>query len=168
MGKAESPKSDEPMIPLGNTRRLVMLFVFSGCYLGAALFGTELRARAVAKEPAQFPWIEKNKPANLGSALEWLVIQKRLEAYGYTSAQVRQLYELAKTSPDQQSVVPNFVSTDLLQHVPEPGATVRHTDICLQVGCLAGGDPIKEISPTRDSHLHYVAAAEWFCSLTMP
>lgn len=123
--------------PLG-----IMLTVFAISYLGAAILGTEIRARASVAEQ-QFPWTEKNRPTKRKTVLEWLVVQERLVAYGYTPDQVRQVYELYQSMPEN----PNLdLSESLLEHVPEPGALLKRQGVGAG---LFGGGPQHKTQPDK-------------------
>ena len=123
-----APKERDGSTPLSfdSIRSLgIMLTVFAISYFGAAILGTEVRALTSRPASTQFPWTEKNRPTKTTTALEWLVVQKRLVAYGYTLDQVRQLYEWSQSVPAQDKVGASLdFSPKLIDSVPEPGPTV--------------------------------------------
>jgi hypothetical protein len=130
-GKARFASSRE-------TRNLgIMLTIFAISYLGAAVFGVKIRTSPGTEKAVQFPWTDKNRPTKISTALEWLVVQKRLAAYGYSPDQIRQIYELSKSLPDNSQLGWD-PSSDILSHVPEPGQTLKDTG---QTRPSFAGDP---------------------------
>jgi len=155
-----SPSMDVSVIPLRSVRQLgIMLTLFSISYFGAALLGTEIRALAVAKKSPELPWAANSEPNNLDTALQWLVIQKRLEAYGYTPGQVRQVYgyyQKSSASTQQQQFL--NLSNKLIDSVPEPGQLLKKPDIC-SLGCFAGDpDKTSHVADKTASHANNAAS----------
>lgn len=124
ISQPEIPKlgSASGIRPLGIT-----LTVFALTYLGATIVGTQIRTLTLATDSAPFPWTQKNRPTKTQTALEWLVVQKRLVAYGYTVDQVRQVYELSQSMVEPK---PTFdFPKSVLDSVPEPGAILKRPEV---------------------------------------
>jgi hypothetical protein len=103
----------------------IMLTIFALTFLVATVGGTFVRTVATRPSVTPLPWNGSAPPASARGALEWLVIQRRLLAYGYTIDQVQNFYKLAKDLKEQPE---GFLSPQsLLDSVPEPGATLKQT-----------------------------------------
>ena len=128
----------------------IMLTIFSLTYLAAILGSSVLRARLSQPAKVPVPWSANAIPSTPQSALEWLVVQRRLMAYGYTPEQVRKLYEMLHGV--------NNAPLGLLGSVPEPGPSMKQ-------GIPAGTVAKK---PTYSVHrpfsCRFPSESEWFAA----
>jgi len=133
--KTPEPEKHVPILAIGVRAVGIMLTVFAFAYLGAVILGSRVRISGWGNEQVSLPWTEVNQPKQTKTALEWLVLQKRLMAYGYSPDQIRQVYALSqKISAEQKDS--GFFPLSLLDSVPEPGTTLKEQ----RVGSVAKDD----------------------------
>ena len=96
-----------------------MLTIFSVSYLCSMLLGTEVRATSLKMKPPQFPWSLKSKPPeSVEEALDWLVVQQRRIAYGYSLQQVEELYKLKRSDVTERLTTLVPMTGDSVQSSP--------------------------------------------------
>ena len=100
----------------------IMLTIFSLTYLAAILGSSIVRARVSQPVKVPVPWSAHATPSTPQSALQWLVVQRRLMAYGYTPEQIQKLYETLHGMKDAPFAL---VGPGLLESVPEPGPALK-------------------------------------------
>lgn len=103
------------------------LAVFAVGFFCGLLAGAHARIDSWLKPEAEsrpLPWSDRNRPPTAKNALDWIVVQERLHALGYSSAQIRELYEVQRMelerAKDQPAVAAAPVLPPALPVVPAP------------------------------------------------
>ena len=138
---APSEKPDgatpEALAALGPRSVGILLTVFATAYLGSALTGSAVRTWPARPIHTPFPWTNSTAPADHIGAIQWLVVQKRLLAYGYTPDQIQELYtKIPPRVSNSSDFSPKEADPGLLDAAPEPGTTVSPKTTKLIPGTL--------------------------------
>jgi hypothetical protein len=100
--KHEPEQSQPPATPTLFTPIGKILTLFSIAYFASMLLGTEVRAYVLRGKETEFPWPKSAQPANVEDALDWITVQSHLKEYGYSSEQIKQLYQLPRKNTNEQ------------------------------------------------------------------
>lgn len=113
--KARANLSDQlqhlaPRIKAGLNALGRTLFIFAVAFaigIGLGVYARLGQPFATRAAPRDFPWQGLQEPASGQAAVDWIIVQERLVAMGYSTEQVRDLYRNELSHKEHRSILEN-------------------------------------------------------------